>query len=335
MADEITPEAESAVVPQDVTPDLDNEIRDIREVDGSGDVPERVAPVVEEAPAETEEVAAEDAIQSLRDAASELGYDVSRFEDDESALSHLVSQARHSETQQQQLAQYQQLMAAQPQQPAAEEEPAADWNPPEFNPMWLTQVERNAEGTLVPAAGGTPETVQKVMAWAQYRQEQQDKFWSNPYEYMRPMVERVAREQTYSGLQSNQETMTAQQLVEKNQDWIYDGDPSQRKFTPEGQLFFDSAQQLPNASPQQQYDYAMAQVEKSRMERELATLKEQKTASETHAQKKREAIGAPQSNASGTLQDVEQNPALSLKERMMAAMAAKGINAIDFETSAT
>ena len=327
----------------------DNEIHDIREVDGSGeiagrdfseptepvDIPTEPGTEPETEPAPETEAPETDAIQSLRDAASELGYDVSKFEDDASVLSHLVSQASQSQAREQQLYQYQQMMAAQPQAPTAPQpEEAPLWSPPEFNPMWLTQVERNAEGNLIPTSGGTPETVNKVLAWAQYRQEQQDKFWSNPFEYMRPMVEQVARDQTMTGLQSSHETMSAQQLVEKNADWIYDGDPTNRKFTPDGQLFFESAQKFPNASPQQQYDFAMAQVNATRANRELETLKKQQTTAETHAEKKRAAIGT-KPNSSGTLQDVEQNPTLTLKERMMAAMAKHGVTANDLETSGT
>jgi hypothetical protein len=322
----------------DTTPEVvipeDDKVHDIREVDGSGDlpaVPEAVEEVSEEASEETEvseDAAEEAAIQSLRDAATELGYDVSSFEDDSSALTHLVSQARQAEQQKQQLSQYQQLMAAQPKE-TKQEDPL--WNPPEFNPMWLTQVERDDKGNLTPTAGGTPETVQKVLAWAQYRQEQQDKFWTNPYEYMRPYVEKVARDLTSSELESSRETMSAQQLVEKNAEWIYEGDPSDRKFTPDGQLFFNAAQQLPSGTPQQQFDYAMAQVKAVRAERELKKLQSQSQSAETHAQKKRDAV--PKPNSSGTLQDVEQNPGLSLKERMMAAMQQHGITSVDLETA--
>lgn len=341
MADEAVLEQEAQSVPsssESTTPTVpvevpDDKVVDIRQVDGSGDLP---LPASAETPSEEPQDSQSDEVPSLRDAASHLGYDVSNFEDDESALTHLITQARNAEQQQKQLAQYQQLMAAQqqaqsPQQPAEQEAPL--WNPPEFNPVWLTQVQRDEQGNLVPAAGGSQETVNKVLQWAQYRQEQQDKFWNNPYEYIRPFVENVAKQQTQHGLETTQDTLTAQQLIDKNSDWIYEGDPNNRKFTPEGELFYRAAQQLPNATPKQQFDYAMTQVEKARMQRELEQLKAQQQSSEAHEQKKKAAVNSPKPNSSGTFQQLEQNPDLTLQERMMAAFKANGIESIDFEQS--
>lgn len=286
---------------------------------------------VEETTEQPEQQAEEDS-HSLREAAQELGYDVSEFETDGAVLTHLVEQARESRTRAEQLSQYQQLLAQQKpaEEPKRSEEDAPLWNPPEFNPLWMTQVRADESGNLVPINGGTPETVEQLRRYANWRQEQQERFWSQPFEYIRPFVEQVVGERTSSSLEQSQEASRAEQLIEKNADWIY-ADESRRNFSEDGKLFYEAVQRLPSAPSQQQFDYAMTAVKAARAERELAALKARSEAENGHEQKKKAATGQKPNASSAVDPGAEQNPHLSLAERMKAEFEKQGITAADLE----
>jgi len=290
----------------------------------------------EESPVEAPEAAAaEQEIQSLRDAAAERGFDLSKFKSDDDALEHLVTVARQAEESRSQLSQYQQMvqqmMAQQqrPREPEPELEKPKLWDPPEFNPVWFSQVRQDDQGNLIPANGGTQETVAKLQRWAQFRQEQQEQFWNDPFSYMRPFIEQIAEERASTNLRSYEEQTGVRELVSKNAEWLFT-DGSRTQFSDDGKIFYEAAQKLSHATPNEQYEYAMAQVNNTRLQKELESLKSKSTAMETHEQKKKAAVSAASPNSSGTLNTTtEQNPDLPLRERLLAAFKAKGITSED------
>lgn len=323
-------------MPEDV---LEQEVQDEAVVEDVVDVVDDVSP---EAPVEPAEASTPDEVRLLRDVGKDLGYDLSRFDDDHTALNHLIAQAKQADESRQQIAQYQQLLAAQQQQsqqqpppPPAEEKPL--WDPPSLNMMDVTQVTRDESGNYVPTNGGTPETVQKVLAYAQYRQDQQDKFWQNPYEYLRPFMEKVADERAGQGIRTDRNYSQAEQLVEQNADWLYT-DASRNQYSEDGNIYSQAIQSFgtahPGATAREQDTYGRALVEGERGKRaiaELDALKASQAASNGHDAKKRAAVSTPKPNSSGTLQQEIQNPELSLNEQLLAALRAAGVDDADLE----
>ena len=81
-------------------------------------------------------------------------------------------------------------------------------------------------GQLVPdfASGGTPETVARVQNFINYRQEQQERFWSNPFDYIQGFVDKRAEERARALVQQELGTYTeqqeARQFISANRDWL-------------------------------------------------------------------------------------------------------------------
>ena len=138
--------------------------------------------------------------QSIRDAAGGYEYDLSSYENDEDAFRHLIDRSRDYDRQQETIKHYESLLAQQqvapPEpaitpQPSAEQQPQWDWQPPAYNPMWLSQAQRNPDtGQLEPVNGGTPTQLAQLQNFLDYRANQMDKFWTEgPFQYMSPYID--------------------------------------------------------------------------------------------------------------------------------------------------
>lgn len=104
------------------------------------------------------------------------------------------------------------------------------WNPPEYNPHWLSQVETDANGNLVPARGAPPDVVAKLAQYRQFRAEQMEKFISNPPGYFEPIIDRrvehIARKIVEEQLSGYRQQVSSQQFIEQNAPWLFEKDAS-------------------------------------------------------------------------------------------------------------
>ena len=221
--DELTPDVPDED-PIDLTAPLD---------DTPGDSePEEVAPEAPSEPVEPEAPAA-----SFRDVLAGKGIDLSGYQDDNAAIEHIARQIQESQQVRQQadslseMARYgQQYLqnAGEFQQWKAQEaakvaQPEVDpFAPPEMNPAWLNQVERNEQGGLSPINGGTVETAEKVQRYLHWKSE----FDANPYKHMETFVDRRAQEQAKSLVAQEmgkmREQLTAEMFVTNNRSWLFD-----------------------------------------------------------------------------------------------------------------
>ena len=205
--------------------------------------------------------------------------------------------------------------------------------------MWLTQVQRDEQGNMVPNNGGTLETVASVQKWADHRRERLASFENDPYEFMRPYIEKIADERSGAGIRTDRNYTQAEQLVEKNADWLYT-DTSRQQYSEDGNTYAQAIQSLsrdnPSATARQQDAFAMAKVQGARGERaisELAALKAEHATTNGHEDRKRAAVSVPKPNSSGTLQQESQNPDLPFKDQLTAALRAAGVTDADVEDS--
>jgi hypothetical protein len=316
-------------------------------------------------PAPQQQPQADEAIASdfvsIRDAASGLGYDMSSYDDDDSALRALVTKANES-TQSAQLAQYGQRYVehaadfeeflkqqqAQQQQKATPQAPKF-WEPPAWDPGWLSQVEVDQQsGRIVPRAGsGSPELVQRVERYLQFRKDQQEKFWGNPFEFIKPYVEHVVQERasnlTTQQLQQYQEATSARSFVEQNKQMLFVSDPAgnpvldavgRMQFSPEGKVFYGFVEQahqwgMPIAAQQ---EYAMNQL---RAHKATTGQNAGQQQSAGNAQMKKDflmgaAAATHQPNAGGAVgANGSQNPNMPFRDRLRANLKAAGVTDAD------
>ncbi len=174
--------------------------------------------------------------QSIRDAATALGYQGPQgISDDRSFLQHLIQQANASRQQNfyaqlgQQLApkaqQIQQYLQTQnqPAQPAAPN----PWEAPKFDERWLGLVERDpGTGLFVAKPGGPTEIAQSVNAYAEWKA----KYDRDPAGTINGMVEARARAVAQETFQTQfaqvQRQQAIQNIVAQNQTWLYSLDAS-------------------------------------------------------------------------------------------------------------
>lgn len=97
----------------------------------------------------------------------------------------LARQRQEAEWYRYQLAQAQQ-QRQQPAQPQVQpqEQPRAKWNPPEYDPNWLKLLKKDEQGNLVPVPGAAPDLVQKVTNYSNWLEEQQQKFYRDPADFI-------------------------------------------------------------------------------------------------------------------------------------------------------
>ncbi len=253
------------------------------------------------ADAGTADAGSQEEFLSIRDAAKEFGYEgIGQFDDDESALKHLIERAsaEPAPAQNDQLLQYgqryvdhaadfEQYMRDREQQQAAAEvktdEPQKFWDPPEWNQSWMNQVEVDPDsGQFRPTNGGTPETVSRVQKYVQYRQDQQERFWNNPHAYFEPylqqredQLETRMKELVDQSMGQERTQLQTRQFVDQNAAWLYQKDAQENVvfdpqnghplLTEDGQRFAGYAHQLSGLPLQQQQELAMKLLEADRV----------------------------------------------------------------------
>ena len=302
----------------------------------------------------------EESFQSIRDAATEFGADLSGFDDDEAALRHLVERS-NSVSQNEELVGYgrqylqhagefqQWQVERQAELAATAAAPADDepkfWDAPDYNPLWLNQVELDPEtGQMRPVNGGTLETVQNLQRYTGYRQDQQDRFWrEGPSAYMQPYLDHrdKAMESKLQGmvdhaLGRDRAQASASQFVEQNQEWLYNGNATdaqtgERQLSGDGQKFRGYLEQFSGLEPAKQQQYAMQLLEADRV------LSGQQTPEKTREAENKKILMqkagySPDANKTDTTKQPSSDgvapplePGQSLKDLMTAEFQAAGI----------
>ena len=361
-------------MPDDIKPDdVDVEEQDSR----LEDAPEITAPV-DELEDDQEPLAPESDVSAFRKAAQQYGADLSAFENDGDAIKALVEASQRATALEkmqpyvqdylQNQAEYQRFRQ-QPQQPpqapvappAGEDEPPKFWNGPEWNPQWLSMVRKDEEtGQLLPdyAAGGTPEVAQKVQSFIQYRQDQQEQFWTDPFKYIEKFVDHRAderaRELVQTELQRHGEQQEARQFISANREWLLQHDAQgQLQTNPatgapvlsnEGNVFMQHLQEgteQHGLSAQAAQNYALKMLEASRA---MASAAAGNGADARDAQSKvdflQRAAGFNPSQAASTNRKADakgdappQDTTLSLEELMRRNLKEAGITDEDIASS--
>lgn len=318
---------------------------------------------VEQPQEQPEQPAEQPAATSIRDLASRYGVDLSEYQDDEAAVRHLAEQARAAR-EHQELAQYgqqfvqhaadgswQDYLAWKQQQQQSQQNPEEPklWDPPEWNPSWLQQVRQDESGNLVPDTqrGGTPETVAKIQRYVSWRQDQQDKFWQDPFTYLKPFVENQAeqraRDLIRQELSQYGEQIDARHFITNNKDWLYRHDESGQVqyqdgrpvMSQEGQVFYNALQRVndKNWSTADKQEYALEQLQ---LHRQMESLKRQDPKARKEDELAQAAGYQPSSGATEhktpDAQDnvaSPQNPNASFAEMLRADLAAAGFDPND------
>jgi hypothetical protein len=297
--------------------------------------------------------------QSIREAARTLGYDLSSYQDDQSALAHLVqSAARAKEANYyaqlgQQLAPHAQGIQeylAQQKKPVVQERPA--YAPPEFDKRWLSLVEFDQNTGMYLAKPGAPsEVAQKVNAFAEW----QEKFRANPLEMIQPAIDdrlsRVVEERVSAVLANHQRQQSINQIVAQNADWMYqkgaDGRPlsgadGRYVTTPHGTRYAQHVAQLQRSGVNDPVtidalarnmlagEIAMAQVQRSQQQQQAGV-----TAAPALAVARAQAnplqaaaMAAPGAFVPGSTEPTDGG--LSLTDMLRRDMRAAGVTDADF-----
>lgn len=312
---------------------------------------------LEESPASPETPPEAPPVVGFRDVAQEIGIDLSSFEDDTAALRHLAEQARRA-SEQSDLAKYGQEYiqhAADFQSYLREKDEAAKkqqappdepkfWDPPEWNPAWLSQLKQDEHGQVIhdPAKGGTPETVMKFHRYMAFRQDQQERFWSDPFSYLSPFIDRAA-EKRAQGLIDQRlsefgQDLDARHFILANDSWLYKRDAAgARQLSEEGQYFAERLREFENDK-----DFAgMSQKAKEKLAlRDLDAFRQSRAAAAqpTHEQKKEATLAKaagfkPSSEGSATNraepEQESQNENGTFVEEMQAAFKEAGVGLHD------
>lgn len=310
---------------------------------------------------------------SIRDVLGELGYEYEGgFDSDEAAIKHLVEQAQRarqfepyaphlndylqnlSDYEQFRQSRYQQQPQAQPQaqQP---DQPQPLWQTPEYNPNWLTQVERDPQtGELRPLPGANPVVAQKLRDYTEWRHEAIQKILHDPHAaIVQPWWERTQKELmdqvgklVDQRLGHTQVETEAQQFIQQNSDWLFqsrDGQPvidpvtGQRTLSAEGARFAElisEAQEYGIADTRKQKDYAMRIIQAERSAAQSAPAKAQAS----DAQRKQELLKKKAGfspDASGSVPSPDdpnappQNPNTDLADMLRGAFAEAGVTDTD------
>ena len=174
----------------------------------------------------------------MREHLKARGLDPSRFQDDQQVLDYLVQVYGESERARpyadlgRRYAPYQshldQLLAQQAQQQAA---PAAQkkwWTAPDYDSSWMSQVDVDEKGNLVPKPGADPMLPQKIAEWRRHQREVYDAFAADPMELLGPGIEERVVPLIQKAIQEHlgqfSDQTFAQQLIQSNADWLYQKD---------------------------------------------------------------------------------------------------------------
>lgn len=138
--------------------------------------------------------------------------------------------APHVSAYQQHATQFHAWLAEQNKKPAA---PAAeaDWTAefythPEWNPNWKHQVTTDAQGNLVAVPGAPADIVHRYQSAQAFRQEQVEKFLTNPFKFMEPAIRKIAGEisskQSDQGVSQYKQQQEAKQFVSQHSNWLFE-----------------------------------------------------------------------------------------------------------------
>jgi hypothetical protein len=318
----------------------------------------QTAPAAPEVPSAPAPAVEQPSWLSVRDAAKNYGYDLSTYQDDQTALQALVQRARSAE-QATELARYgQQYLQHQTQfqdylkqrqeeeAKKAQAQPQSWWKAPEFDPRWRNMVRRDeATGNLVAAPGAPPDIVQRYLTAVDHQQQFLDKFTFDPLGAIKPGVEEVARQVAAQLIQQHlggyASTQQAQDYVRQNAAWLFQRDPQgqpvygqngQPQLSPAGRLFGQYVQQAVDMGIQG--ESARAHYARGMVERDLLVSQERQRQEQASAAQQGEAAkqrlvqqGAAQHvpAAGGSTQARVQNTKQSLYERLKTAAAGAGL----------
>jgi hypothetical protein len=301
---------------------------------------------------------------SVRELAGNYGVDLSSYEDDSAAIKYLAEQAKAAKDHQE-LAQYgqeyirhaadgswqeYQNWKQQKAEPAPEE--PKSWDPPEWNPNWLTQVTQDEAGVITPnpARGGNQEIVAKVNRYLSWRHDQQEKFWNEgPEAYTRRATERIAAEQARkiveAELSKYGEQLDARHFITNNKNWLYEADDAgQIKYqdnrpllSQEGQVFFNALQRVDEKTHWTQADKQEYALEALTNYRQMQAAQKPAAGGSAEAHKESQLAKAagftPQSSGSETQSPAgpddaapPQNQNLTFREMLAAEFKAAGID---------
>lgn len=102
------------------------------------------------------------------------------------------------------------------------------WNPPEFNPSWMSMLKRDEQGNLALQPGVPPDVLPKYQAYQQYRQEFAEKFLNNPIDTMEPIIQQIVRAEAQQLVQQSvsqqRDHQFANSFVQENTSWLYERD---------------------------------------------------------------------------------------------------------------
>jgi len=174
---------------------------------------------------------------------------------DESAAQAAVNGMRQQLEQMRQLAPYANFVAQYPQevqefirarhqkqQPAAAPATEKSWydglyEAPEYDPAWLTMVQKNPTTGLIESLPGYPAEIGlKVQAALHHQQQVQRRFLENPPEFIKPFAERIAEQVAEKVVQRHLGGRDEQQLqrdfINQNNGWLYErDDKGQQRMT--------------------------------------------------------------------------------------------------------
>lgn len=285
-----------------------------------------------EAPEPAGDVADTDEWVSVRDAAKNKGIDLSNYADDAAAFDYLLTEAARAREYEQYLTRLQ----AEQQQVKPPAETPKDvpleqqlWAAPEYDPSWFRQIRADENGNVVPINGASPEVIVKLQKWASYQQQEQDKFWRNPFDYLRPYVDKMAERKAEEILKKYDSRFTEQQrardILNENSSWMITRENGKTSLTEEGRIFNDAIRDFSDVDSDRQFRIGMNAVELHRARKSGEAAR----AADAHEQRKKAAI-APRNEreptAGGTVGTrQEQNPGLSLHEQLMRNLKEAGI----------
>lgn len=295
--------------------------------------------------------------ESARDfAAKALGYKADTYNDDESFLRALIvgeqTQRRQLE-EARQMAQYGHLYLQQQQKPAVvadKPDPLARYKAPEFNPAWLSMVEKDAEGNLRLRPGADPAILPKLHAYQNHQAEVAQQMTRDPVGYFKDMIEHVAAEKARSlveeQFQKSQGDQYVNNFLKDNSNWLLQADSQGRYVTnpATGQAMLSSAgerflfymkeaEQYGITNPAAQERYATRGLQA-----ELYAPNAQAKAAVDQGEQQKQALlqTMNRGNKSGSMTPPEsggppvQNESLSLKDRLLRTFDAHGIKDSDF-----
>lgn len=267
-------DAAGAEVPDDETPEVDASAESASSDDGD------------------DESEGGESEQSLLDLIKGEGLELDA-EDDFSAAKALMEQAKSAKAYQQQLAdlehrrQYEAYLAAQQAQPQQQLPPKNPYEvipdnsilkhwkqKPEFNPRWLSMVQRDEKGNLVPVSGADPTLPAKVAQYIEWQRDANELIASDPVRlvteamYANPEISSAISTMIEQRVSSAIAEIKAQQIAEKAVSELFETDANGKpikkngSFVPNnvGKAYMQFVTQLSQQGindPERQYQMAL------------------------------------------------------------------------------